>query len=111
MTALMPIGPKLVWSNRRVTAARLGWPAGVLAICERLDAAYPAWTVHWRPESTMAGWEHPACYVASRESSGCVCGVDPLALVEAMRRAPKQRHSHWHSICCDLRRASYTLSP
>lgn len=101
MTALAPPGPELAAANRRLVAVRCGWPRGALEMCEHLDAVHPGWMVHWRPASTITGWEHPAGYVATRDSSGSVCGEDPCALVAAMARAPDERHWHDHAACCD----------
>lgn len=101
MSGLAPPGPELAAANRRLTAERAGWPRGALEMCEHLDAVHPGWTVWWRPANTIAGWEHPAGYVATRRSSGSVCGEDPCALVAAMERAPSERHWHWHQQCCE----------
>ena len=92
----------LFWRNRRVVAERAGWPVGVLEMCEHLDAVYPGWSVWWRPENTCAGWEHPAGYLASRDPSGSVCGVDPAALEAAIAKAPAERHWHFRPVCCAL---------
>lgn len=94
---------ELVAHNRRIADKREGWPAGALQMCEHLDAVNPGWTVWWHRESTIAGWEHPAGYVASRVSSGYVCGEDPAAVSWKMRHAPDNRHWHEHGACCDLR--------
>ncbi len=103
-----PPGMKLARYNRRIIAERVGWPVGALEMCEHLDAAYPGWMVWWHPESVIAGWGHPAGYVASRRASGYVCGVDPAALIAAMGRAPDERHWHFQSTCCDRVHASET---
>lgn len=100
MVSLQPPGPELVAHNRRVAAERTPWPVGVLEMCEHLEAVHPGWTVHWQPENTIRGWEHPAGYVASRDPSGYVCGEDPVALIAAMRRAPEERHWHERKACC-----------
>lgn len=99
---------RLVRRNRRIIAERVRWPVGALQMCEHLDAVRPDWTAWWQPENTIAGWEHPAGYVASRRSSGYVCGEDPAALIAAMRRAPDERHWHYHAACCDRVPASET---
>lgn len=92
----------LIWHNRRVAAEREHWPAGALQMCEHLDAVHPGWSVHWRCYLNIPGWYHPPGYVARRESSGYVCGIDPAALVAAMAAAPAERHWHYHPACCDL---------
>ncbi|WP_189081175.1 hypothetical protein [Mangrovihabitans endophyticus] len=40
-------GRDLARRNRRVLAERLGWPSGILTVCEEIDDAYPAWSVTW----------------------------------------------------------------
>lgn len=101
LATAMRCAASLVRSNRRLAATREPYPRGALQMCEHLDATHPGWTVHWRPENRIAGWEHPAGYVATRSSSGSVCGEDPCALEAAMRRAPDERHWHYHAACCD----------
>lgn len=92
---------QLAWHNRRLLDERLRWPRGVLAMCEHLEATHEGWSVWWRPDNTIKGWFHPAGFIASRESSGYVCGEDPAALYRAMREAPDRRHWHFHGVCCD----------
>lgn len=61
------IGPlTLAAHNRRIAAARVGWPTGVLEVCERLDAEHPPWSASWAAENTIKGWERPAGYCARR---------------------------------------------
>ncbi|BBH64848.1 hypothetical protein ACTI_15330 [Actinoplanes sp. OR16] len=38
-------------SNRRVLAERQSWPDGVLEACERIEDAYPDWSVGWLGEN------------------------------------------------------------
>lgn len=98
--------PELVRRNRRAMAERLRWPDGALAMCEHLDAEHPGWTAWWRPDNTIPGWFHPAGFTAWRESSGRVCGTDPVRLYQAMQQAPDERHWHYHGLCCELTPAS-----
>jgi len=92
----------LEWNNRRLLAERWGWPVGALEMCEHLDAVHPGWSVHWRGYMNAPGWYHPPGYVARREFSGYVCGIDPAALVAAMKAAPDGRHWHYRARCCEL---------
>lgn len=57
MTDLHPTGPELAQRNRRIIAARVGWPPGAVDECERIerlfplvnliDGAWPRWSVYW----------------------------------------------------------------
>ncbi|GIF16521.1 hypothetical protein [Actinoplanes teichomyceticus] len=64
MTALE--GMALRRHNRIVVARRTGWPAGALAICERLDAEHPGWHASWLGPNYGRGWERPAGFAAWR---------------------------------------------
>jgi hypothetical protein len=44
----LPPGPELAWRNRRIIAARIGWPAGALEACEAVEKARPDWDPYWR---------------------------------------------------------------
>jgi hypothetical protein len=53
----------LAWHNRRVLAERLGWPAGALKECERLDDEHPGWRFGYRDGLfTAAHLERQVCY-------------------------------------------------
>lgn len=47
MSDLHPIDDQLDLYNMRILAARVGWPAGRLRVCERLRRELPGWTVYW----------------------------------------------------------------
>lgn len=47
------IGRGLAWANRRVLAARLGWPDGTLRACEEVERARPDWYPNYWP-----GWSY-----------------------------------------------------
>lgn len=52
-------GLALAARNRRILAERLGWPAGALQECERLEREHPGWHVSWLPENTTPRFERP----------------------------------------------------
>ncbi|GLW35220.1 hypothetical protein [Actinoplanes regularis] len=72
----------LLRRNRKITADRRGWPVGALELCERLDAEHPGWSVWWRDEWTVPGWEHPAGWAVHRPGWSLVGG-------DETRRAPE----------------------
>jgi hypothetical protein len=78
-------GPDLAARNRRLLAERLHWPQGALEECERLDQAHPGWSVVWRPENTVPGFElaagfyaYPVARNSSRWTQPYACGADGL---------------------------------
>lgn len=64
--------------NRRIFAERLRWPAGVLEVCEALDAEHPAWSASWMRPNHIKGWERPAGYCATRVDGPDLPGGDQL---------------------------------
>lgn len=58
---LHPVGAELAAKNRRLIAERLGWPAGTVEVCERLEAESPGWSVSWSDGGGPA-WEKPGFY-------------------------------------------------
>lgn len=66
---LLPPGPELAWRNRRLMAARGRWPDGALEVCEEIETAHPDWSVGWRSENTIRGFESPAGFYADRRHS------------------------------------------
>lgn len=69
---LHPVGRELAWANRRLLAARQGWPEGALEACETIERDQPAWSITWR--TATPGWAdawssqaaQPAGYYATR---------------------------------------------
>jgi hypothetical protein len=61
MSDLHPVGPELAAKNRWVLAERLGWPAGTVEVCERIEAESPGWTVSWSDGGGLT-WEKPGFY-------------------------------------------------
>lgn len=43
----MPLPPAVQERNRKLIAARLGWPDGALDACRQLEAARPGWYAWW----------------------------------------------------------------
>lgn len=68
---------ELAHRNRRISARRMGWPAGALAECERLDLEHPGWRFCWLGENRNTGWERPAGFAAHHPSVNLV-GADEL---------------------------------
>jgi hypothetical protein len=94
MTDLRPIGRELAWRNRRILAERLGWPAGALEECERIERERPGWSPWWQPANAWAG--KAAGYYARRPGESGPrfpepYGATPAELVEAMDKAPERR--------------------
>lgn len=91
-------GLDLAARNRRLLAVRQHWPEGALEECERLDQAYPGWSVSWLDENSCPGFERPACYWAMRApGSGRQTEIfcaDPALLAEAIENAPPP--ADWH---------------
>lgn len=52
--------------NRRIMAARLGWPRGATEVCECLERAHPGWSVNWMRAWTVRGFEREAGFYAWR---------------------------------------------
>lgn len=50
--------------NVRLMAERAKWPAGALEACERLEDAYPGWTLWWARANTVKGFERPEGFIA-----------------------------------------------
>lgn len=50
--------------NRRLIAERMGWPAGALDECLRLERERPDYEVAWFPEWKTPGFERPAGFYA-----------------------------------------------
>jgi hypothetical protein len=61
MSDLHPVGPELAAKNRRTLAERLGWPAGTVEECERIEAESPGWSVSWSDGGGLT-WEKPGFY-------------------------------------------------
>lgn len=58
---LASVGPELARMNRMIIAERLGWPAGAVEECEKLDDASPGWSITWEAGcycATRVGWRH-----------------------------------------------------
>lgn len=53
--SLPPVDPEL---NRELIAERSGWPDGVIDVCRRLEADYPAWILFWT-NGGLAVTPHP----------------------------------------------------
>jgi hypothetical protein len=70
---------ELAWSNRRVLAARLRWPAGILEECEQVSTDHPHWHVMWGREVT-GRLAQPAGFTAYRRRAD---GFVPAALRHA----------------------------
>lgn len=88
MTDLLPIGPELERSNRKILAQRQGeWPPGAVHECERLDRIYPEWRTSWMPG---CDWnQRPAGYYAWRRNQEIrVYGATPDELEKAIEGAP-----------------------
>lgn len=79
---LMPISPELARWNRIVIAARTGWPAGAVEICEAIEQANPGWRVRWRHKHTIPRFERPAGFYA--RGSGVGYGLDFESLSAAI---------------------------
>ncbi|UQU64875.1 hypothetical protein COUCH_00460 [Couchioplanes caeruleus] len=63
---LPPTGPELGRRNRRLIAKRTGWPEGAVEACERIEDAFPAWSVSWRHENVIPGFLSPEGFYAER---------------------------------------------
>jgi hypothetical protein len=68
--------------NRAIIAERVGWPAGALETCERLEFEHPEWMLYWQQANDIKGWERPAGYSASRDDVSLVGG-------DELRRQPE----------------------
>jgi hypothetical protein len=62
----LPPGPELARRNRLFIADRTGWPPDAVSVCERIEHTYPEWSVNWRHENVIHGFEAPAGFYASR---------------------------------------------
>lgn len=62
----LPPGAELARRNRLLIADRTGWPEGALMVCEEIEHTYPEWSVSWRRENTIKGFEAPAGFYAER---------------------------------------------
>ncbi|GAA0417233.1 hypothetical protein Aca07nite_07850 [Actinoplanes capillaceus] len=80
----------LAWRNRRIRAANLPYPDGVLDACEAFDRDHPAWSASWMPENTGKGWERPAGFGARRTDGARLRGCDDFrrGLEDNVPRAP-----------------------
>jgi hypothetical protein len=63
----LPPGAELARRNRLLIADRLSWPAGTVVACEEIEQEHPGWSVWWRGENTIRGFEAPAGFYAGRE--------------------------------------------
>ncbi|GGN55977.1 hypothetical protein GCM10010112_07350 [Actinoplanes lobatus] len=70
------IEESLSWRNRRIRAANLPYPPGVLEACEQFDRDHSAWSASWMPENTGKGWERPAGFGARRTDGERLRGCD-----------------------------------
>lgn len=85
----LPPGIELGWRNRRIIAARVGWPDGALEACEAIERARPDWDPTWRFANVFKGFEAPAGFYATRHAIRLrgerpVYGADPAALLAAI---------------------------
>lgn len=89
---LRPPGPGLAAHNRRVLAERLGWPAGAVEVCERVDAAHPGWHTNWssgepsRTRPRRGFYAQP--YAAKRGDPKLLYGADEAELHAAIQANP-----------------------
>jgi hypothetical protein len=87
---------RLAWANRQILADRLGWPVGALQQCERIESAYPDWSVTWLRGNTVKGFESPPRFWAVRDGRHRyeVTAPDPAGLEQAIRDAPPAEHNY-----------------
>lgn len=88
----LPPGPELARRNRLIFADRQHWPAGAVVVCEEIEHSHPAWSVSWREENTISGFEAPAGFYADRRQGRRhleppLYGSTGPELVNAIRRA------------------------
>ena len=74
--------------NRPLLAERLGWPAGVVQACDRLDDTFRDWSAGWLPASAWSG--RPAGFTAEYILRGSVrvWGATAEEVAAAIRADP-----------------------
>lgn len=100
-----PVTIEPAWTNRRILAERLDWPAGALDACERIEPEHPGWSIFYCGPNTVPGFEKPAGFWATRRGlHACeVFAADPDELVRAIEDAPPAEHNfgiEGCAVCC-----------